>query len=93
MTDSQIHDTFGPEELAVSAACIHTMTPGSVLRCTTKDRAMLIAYTVIAVNRTVSTYLAPGAGLTLLREHGRYHNLLVRAGSPGRYVHLTLLVQ
>ena len=93
MTDSQIHDTFGPEELAVSAACIRTMTPGSVLRCTTKDRGTLIAYTVIAVHHTVSTYLAPGAGLTLLSEHGTYDKLLVRAHPPGRYVHLTLLAQ
>ena len=93
MTGSQIYDTFGPEELAVSAACIRTMTPGSMLRCTTKDRDTLIAYTVIAVHRTVSTYLAPGAGLTLLSELGTYDNLLVRAGSPGRYVHLTLVVQ
>jgi len=93
VTDSQIHDMFGPEELAVSAACIRTMTPGSVLRCTTKDRDTLIAYGVIAVHHPEPTYLAPGAGLTVLDCHGRYHNLLVRAGSPGRYVHLTLLVQ
>lgn len=93
MTDSQIHDTFGPEELAVSAACIRTMTPGSVLRCTTKDRDTLIAHLVITVHRTESTYLTPGAGLTLLSEHGTYDNLLVRAGSSGRYVHLTLLAQ
>ena len=48
---------------------------------------------VITVHRTESTYLTPGAGLTLLSEHGTYDNLLVRAGSPGRYVHLTLVVQ
>jgi len=28
-----------------------------------------------------------------LGELGTYDNLLVRAGSPGRYVHLTLVVQ
>lgn len=91
MTDSEIYDTFGSKELAVSAACIRNVIPGSVLRCTTKDRDTLIAYTVIAVHRTESTHLAPGAGLTVLSEHGTYDNILVRAGSPGRYAHLTLL--
>jgi len=93
VTDSQIHDTFGPEELAVSPACIRAMVPGSVLRCMTKDRTMLIAYGVIAIHRTEPTYLAPGAGLTVLDCHGGCHNLLVRAGSLGRYVHLTLVAQ